>query len=136
MQQAVAALKGQKEIYKRFKDSLLDQKAVDLEESSALFQQAKERVLLHLKSKNGYRQRVDPRGALTRLRQQLSEAGTSLREAKDCRTEKFRSAYQAVKSRRRAQALPEALDEAKVLGQNGLFRVCKSELLLKGASCD
>lgn len=123
MQQATAALKGQKEVYKRFKESLLDQKGVDLEESSVLFQQAKERVLLHLKSKQGYRQQVDPRGALTRLRQQLSEAGSSLREAKDSRTEKFRSAYNAVKSRRRAQALPEALDEAKVLGQNGLFRV-------------
>ena len=124
MQQAVSALRGQKELYKRFKEKLLDQKAVDLEESSALFQQAKERVLLHLKSQQGYRQQVDPRGALTRLRQQLLEAGSSLREAKDSRTEKFRSAYNAVKDRRRAQALPEALDEAKVLGQNGLFRVC------------
>ena len=132
MQQAAAALKGQKEIYKRFKEGLLDQKAVDLEESSALFQQAKERVLLHLKSKGGYRQQVDPRGALTRLRQQLSEAGSSLREAKDSRTEKFRTAYNAVKSRRRAQALPEALDEAKVLGQNGLFRVsCCPQMLFK-----
>ncbi|KAK9819131.1 hypothetical protein WJX74_008081 [Apatococcus lobatus] len=131
----------QKELYKRFKESLLDQKAVDLEESSALFQQAKKRVLLHLKSQQGYKQQVDPRGALTRLRQQLSEAGSSLREVKDSRTEKFRSAYNAVKSRRRAQALPEALDEAKVLGQNGFFRglvlasvggVCK--LFLHGLS--
>ncbi|KAK9866414.1 hypothetical protein WJX84_011212 [Apatococcus fuscideae] len=47
----------------------------------------------------------------------------------------------AIKSRRRAQALPEALDEAKVLGQNGFFRglvlasvggVCK--LFLHGLS--
>ncbi len=121
MQQAVAALKGQKEVYKRFKESFLDQKGVDLEESSALFQQAKQRVLLHLK--HSYRQQADPRGALTRLRQQFTQASSSLKAAKDSRTEKLKSAYNAVKSRRRAQALPEALDETKILGQNGLLRV-------------
>lgn len=121
MLQAITAFKGQREVYRRFKESFLDQKSADLEESSAIFQQAKQRVLLHLK--HSYRQQADPKGALSRLRQQVSEAGSSLREAKEIRTEKLRSAYNAVKSRRRAKALPEALDETRVLGHNGLLRV-------------